>query len=163
MTDSQTLGNKALELAKQSVGVKEESPNWGKFVAVYLKCIGILFPAPWCAAFVAYKVHQAAAVLGIKAKWPKWGLVAKVVTWAKAQGITHPDPIPGYVFAVYHPELRRYAHIGFIAEVRKVKDGRWLFRTVEGNSNSDGSREGKEVASNWRSWNPKRHICIEVV
>jgi len=48
------LSSKALEVAKTQLGV-EESPrgsNWGFSVQVYLKSVGITFPASWCMAFV---------------------------------------------------------------------------------------------------------------
>lgn len=156
------LANKVIELAKQSIGVKEETPNWGKWVQVYLKFVGLFTPNPWCAAFVAYKIHQAAGQLNIKSKWPKSGYVQGVVNWAKKNTFILRAPQSNSVFAVWHPDLNRYAHIGFIIEIKKYKSGRVDFLSVEGNSNTDGGREGKEVVSQWRVWNPNRHICISI-
>jgi hypothetical protein len=153
------LEEKTLELAKQSIGVTEETPNWGRWVSVYLKFVGIFSPAPWCAAFVAYKIHQAAGQLNVKATWPKAGYVQSVVNWAKKKVLVVRVPLPNTVFAVWHPELNRYAHIGFIAAVRK-SGSKVEFLSVEGNSNTDGSREGKAVVSQWRTWNDAKYICI---
>ncbi len=49
-------------------------------------------------------------------------------------------PSTGDIFALYFPEKRRIAHVGFIDQW----DGTWLI-SVEGNTNISGSREGDGV------------------
>jgi len=162
--ENKELAERAIECAKRSIGVREDTkPNWGKWVSVYLKFVGILFPAPWCSAFVSYKIHQAAQELGVKTIWPKQAYVQSVVNWAKKrpEGSIRTGPLPNSVFVKYDHTLKRYAHIGFIADV-KWEGGQEKILTVEGNSNTDGSREGKEVVSKWRVWT-KDHRCIRIV
>lgn len=162
MTDM-ALAERAIECARRSIGVRENPSNWGKWVSVYLKFIGIFVPSPWCAAFVAYKIHQAAWELGIKTRWPKYGYVQSIVNWAKKQplGSIRHSPLTNSVFVVFDKSLNRYAHIGFIEDVR-TKNGLTQIKTIEGNSNTDGSREGKEVVSVWRNWT-SNHRCIKIV
>lgn len=154
-----TLGEVAVKRAKQSIGVYEKPANWGKWVKTYLAFVGIFCPAPWCAAFVAFKVHQASRDLGISVMWPKWGYVQKVVNWAVRRNLLTDEPGPACAFVVYNDDLKRYAHIGFIVEVSS--DGKSI-KTVEGNSNTDGGREGTSVVSMWRAWT-SRHKCIKIV
>ncbi len=136
---------RTLFLANQSIGVTEEKPNWGKWVSVYLKFVGFLKPAPWCAAFVSYKVYQAAKQLGVKAKMPKSASCQALFKWAEKRGLIHQTPEAGDVFLVWNDKLNRYAHTGFVKSVHVGE-----FVTIEGNSNDEGSREGKEVCSNRR-------------
>jgi hypothetical protein len=156
------LGIQAVIRAHQSVGVAEVTENWSKWIAVYLRFVGIRRPAPWCSAFVAYKIHQAASDLKVKVQWPRKAYVQDVFNWARTRDIVHSDPLPGRAFVVYHKDLNRYAHIGLIVEVRKIF-GKTQFLTVEGNSNTDGGREGKAVVSVWRNWDPARHKAIAVI
>jgi hypothetical protein len=142
-----TLGEKAVELAKLRIGVHEASTNWSPFIKIYLAFVGVFFPAPWCSAFASFVIHKAAASLGIKAKWPRSGYVQSVVNWAIKNSYISTKPCVGCAFVKYHPELKRYAHIGFIAEVNGNK-----VLTVEGNSNTTGGREGTEVVSIMRIW-----------
>lgn len=156
-----TLGEKAVELAAQSIGVTEETPNWGRWVKVYLTFIGLVRPAPWCGAFVAYKIHQAAGALGVAAQWPKTGYVPSAVTWARKRGLVADHPAAGMAFAVWHADKGRYAHIGFIRRVYQ-HGGKTYFVTVEGNSNDTGGREGTKVACNRRVWG-RKYLAIKIV
>jgi hypothetical protein len=156
-----TIGQRAAQDGMANLGVREESPNWGKWVSVYLNFVGWFKPAPWCAAFVAYRVHMAAKALGMKARWPKTASVQAVVNWAKRIGGNRMHPQAGDAIAFYHAELKRYAHIGLIVSIEHRADGIYL-HTVEGNTNDEGSREGYEVAARVRRWNPRAMIAIVV-
>jgi len=163
-----TLGQKAVELARQSVGVSEEprGSNWGKWIAVYLRFVGINFAAPWCVAFAMYKLAQAARALEVANLFPTRGLAARSCTylarWAKARGRLAVHP-PGYpcLFLVRARDGRtgayqegRYQHVGFWCDV----DG----NTIEGNSNDAGSAEGYEVAARTRSALSDRYHFVRI-
>ena len=158
-----TLAEQAIYRAKQSIGVRETSPNWSVWIKIYLAFCNIFAPAAWCAAFVAYKVHQAAGDVGVKSVWPRQAYVQSVVNWAKRQpmGSIREAPLPNSVFVRYYADLKRYAHMGFIEKVR-TNNGRTEILTIEGNSNTDGGREGHSVASTWRPWT-SNHRCIRIV
>lgn len=158
-----SLAELSIFKARESVGVKEETTNWGKWVSVYLKFIGIFSPAPWCAAFLAYKIHQAAKIRGIEAKWLNGlqaGLCQNIYNWARKNGYLLKKPVDNCVFLV----RRRgrpvwYSHVGFVTEV--YNDGR--FGTIEGNSNRGGSREGNEVVARTRDHNDGKYVYVKIV
>ena len=133
-TERRRLGLKTVELARQSLGVREDQGrNWGRWVRLYLQAAGLVFPAPWCAAFVSFKVNQAAGRLGLKARWPRRAPTAVsssgIYRWAKREGLLLREPEAGCVF------LRRggptgYRHTGLVADVDRASR---TIRTVEGN------------------------------
>jgi hypothetical protein len=130
---------KAAALAYQSVGVREEpvGANWGKSVSIYLASVGIYQPAPWCAAFVNYKIHQAAQQLGMTTDWPRTAYCPAILAWAKRVGRILAAPQPGCIFLVRGLLPGSAKHTGF---VYRVTGG--TIQTVEGNSNDNGSSEG---------------------
>jgi hypothetical protein len=124
---------KTIELAGQSVGVREDTrPNWGRWVSIYLTTAGIAFPAPWCAAFVAYKIHQAGERLGMPVRWPRkmpWATSSSMLyLWARREGLLLDRPIPGCVFLVRGGPTG-YRHTGLVHSV----DGNGDVLTIEGN------------------------------
>ena len=147
------IGKKAVELALQSVGVREDknTPNWGRWIKVYLNFVGWFEPAPWCAAFVSYKVHQAAKALGVKTSWPKTASCQAIYNYAKRTGRLRTIPHAGYVFLLWNDALKRYAHTGFVTSATPDNQ----FGTVEGNTNEAGGREGYIVAEKERETSPK--------
>ncbi|HUM50476.1 MAG TPA: hypothetical protein PK431_01630 [Chitinophagales bacterium] len=58
-------------------------------------------------------------------------------------------PIAGDVFTLYFPKLKRIGHTGFFDQEINSK----VFRSVEGNTNAAGSREGDGVYIKYRSYN----------
>lgn len=153
-----TLAEKTLANAKLTVGVKETSANWSKYIKIYLNFVGLFSPQPWCAAYLVFQVHKAAGQLGIKARIPKTGGCQVIYNWAEKNGYVSTTPTKNSIFLQWHEELNRYAHTGFVQDVKGTK-----FRTIEGNSNSDGSREGYEVAENWRTYVPGKYVFVRIV
>lgn len=142
-----TLGQLAVQKARESLGVREDKPyrNRGKWIDIYTGFLGLV-GVPWCAAFVAFKIHQAAKQMGIKSRWPKapWAASCDAVyRWALRNGLILAKPEPGCVFLVGSPA--DYTHMGFVERVRGM-----MCDTLEGNTNDDGSREGYEVCARSR-------------
>lgn len=114
------------------LGVREATGrNDGLAVEKYLATTGLGKGFAWCAAFVNW-VHHECGHSGPRAAaaWsPSWFPASHLVT----------DPRPGDVFGIYFASKGRIAHVGFI--------DRWgdQVRTVEGNTNEAGSREGDGV------------------
>lgn len=121
--------------------------NRGPRVEEYLHSVGLGPGNPWCAAFVNWCLRQAGFLggpmsgAGAVRYWSKWandrgrllsgGKFAKrgdLFCWLNANGT---------------------GHIGFVCET-KVVAGVWWIRTIEGNSNENGSREGDRVVRKWR-------------
>lgn len=101
----------------------------------------------WCHAFVSKILHEVGESIG-KIAWVPSG----VVRFRQAEQL-FPSPKAGDVFYVFHPDKGRYAHCGFV----KAVDGKWI-ATIEGNSNTNGSREGHSVVSLRRLWEGTRTV-----
>lgn len=64
-----------------------------------------------------------------------------IADWAlKASGLYN-TPEPGDLFLLWHQDLGRYAHVGFVDGVLAGAQ----FATLEGNTNPGGSRDGYGV------------------
>src|SRR6476620_11355955 len=128
-----------LAIAAQEVGVKEATGhNDGERVQRYLAAVGLKAGAPWCAAFVCWVYRQS-------------GYAQPRTGWSPSlfnSRVHRTQAAPGQVFSIWFPELHRIAHVGFIAEVQDS----WII-SIEGNSNSNGSREGDGV---YRKRRPRR-------
>lgn len=140
-----TLQEKALDIAITQIGV-EEAPghkNTGKQVEQYLAAVGLGPGFSWCMAFVYWCHMKAADAMGVKILMAKTGGVLD--QWRqrkdKYRALT---PAPGDVFIMDFG--KGTGHTGI---VEKVEDD--VIHTVEGNTNSDGSRDGYEVCRRIRS------------
>lgn len=132
------------------LGVRELGVNAGKQVEKYLSYVNLNRGQPWCAAFICW-VYGQAGVDHPRSGWtPDLFPLSKII-WSKtsiypARQIRGSAPPVGYppdtgdIFALFFPEKNRIAHAGFIDQWKDP----WLI-TVEGNTNSSGSREGDGV------------------
>jgi len=139
------IAERALHVARSQDAVQEfpRGANIGPVVSVYLKLAGILGPAPWCAAFVYWCLIQAGAAKADLPRNPASTL--SWLNWALKKGKVTKIPSRGGLF-VWNKNGK--GHIGF---VRAVDLAHKSVSTLEGNSNSNGSREGYMVAENTRS------------
>lgn len=151
------LREKTLEIARSYLGTSEQGGNnRGEQVEEFLRAAKCRPGDPWCAAFVnwcAEKGAQAHNVISPLESVPLQGYVQSYFAWAREHGyvVTVEQALPGDLFCLYYGNLGRYGHIGF---VESVDTKRGVFKTVEGNSNSAGTREsfgGRDgVVSNTR-------------
>lgn len=145
------LGRKIAEVAQRYLGVEEQprGSNRGPHIDAFLRFVGLQPGNPWCTAFVSYCVHKAAEEMGVATDFPKTGWTPSLLSYAKrtnrlftqqelAAGV---KPQPGWVVLFYYPKLNRVAHSGVVLKTLPL--GAVL--TIEGNTNSDGSREGYKV------------------
>lgn len=140
----------ALAVADTQVGVTEEPPykDSGEKILEYQSSVGNGSGTPWCAAFVYWCFEQAAQELKLANPVVKTGLCLQHWREANERGIpcitaeqAREDPsllMPGQVFIMDFGEGR--GHTGF---VMSVEGG--LIETIEGNTNSAGSRDGHGV------------------
>jgi hypothetical protein len=138
------LPERALWWARQELmrGVREVgTSNSGPDVEKYLKVVGLGPGHPWCAAFVSWCLRQAGLL-----ELPKGA--AAVRNWQAWRGVA-PVKLPrrGDLMFWLNPDLT--GHIGFVAGV-----GPGWVRTIEGNTNAAGSREGTHVQEKRRYWGP---------
>lgn len=101
----------------------------------------------WCMSFVSNMLHSAGLPIG------KIAYVPSGVLYFKREQRLYAQPKIGDVFFLYFPSLGRYAHAGFVRDVQ----GDWII-TVEGNSNTAGSRTGGSVVSMKRKWMGTRTV-----
>lgn len=140
----------ALAVAETQVGVTEAPPfkNTGEQVGEYLQSVGLGQGYHWCAAFVHWCFAQAAKELGVANPLPKTGHCMTHWREAGARGVrritaeqAHADPsllMPGQVFIMHYGADK--GHTGFVASVQGG-----LLETIEGNTNTAGSRNGDGV------------------
>jgi hypothetical protein len=138
-------GMTPLEVALTQLAVRETAPNRGPQVDVYLHSVGIDPSAgsyPWCVAFVRWCCSRVGIWL------PRTASVKRL--WEMGEDLRVDSPQPGDVGI--HLRADGLGHCGFF--MRWVDEN--YIETVDGNTNSEGSREGDRVAMKIRPasyWN----------
>jgi hypothetical protein len=139
MTTAAVVLNIARSHLGYSEGPRDNETPFGAWAGCNLQ--------PWCCAFTSWCLDQAALPVGKVAYCP-----AAVQYW-KEQARLFSRPQEGDCFFLYFPSKRRYAHTGFVEKV----DGDRIV-TIEGNSNSAGSRTGGQVVRLRRRWAGTRTV-----
>lgn len=133
------LKDKAIEIAITQLGVQEDpkKPNTGKEVNEYLKSVGLSGGYSWCAGFVYWCFEKASKELGVINPLIKTAGVMN--HWNKAdKKYKFTTPLKGDIFIMDFG--KGLGHTGIIESVTGT-----TIKTIEGNSNDEGSREGHEV------------------
>ena len=111
---------------------------------------------PWCAGFATFCLSQACTSLGVAMPVPQTLSCDDMSQHAGGRLLTQPAPsqrsriTPGSFFLrLADPKEKRwkYSHTGIV-----VQAGPKTFRTIEGNTNDDGSYEGYEVCARVRAY-----------
>lgn len=134
--------------AESAVGITESGGNNdGPLVRLFQKTIGKAEREPWCMALVmaclAYAEHKTGAYSPVfpsehcQTVWNKTPVVMRVKT----------SPLK-YAIVIWRYEGSSAGHTGIVVET----DYRQWFRSIEGNTNSAGSREGDGVYYKKRDW-----------
>jgi len=140
------LADKLVSLARNEIGVEEvDGSNCGVRVDTY-KSATNLPPHeawPWCAAFVCWLVREAIRTDGpYTFARPTTAGAWDFENWSKKQdNSTHTLRNPGNDIKAGDIVIFKFSHIGLC--VRSAEAGR--IRTVEGNTDAAGSREGGGV------------------
>lgn len=136
--DSSSRTEKIVAWADALVGIREAGENKGFDVQRITSYAGLGDKGgfAWCAMFVYYIVRQA----GVKADLiPKKGDCAAVrnwVNWAESKGRLRTTPARGRLF--FWLGRNGQGHIGICLGGSVMG----VFRTIEGNTNGGGSRDG---------------------
>lgn len=153
VVDVDTLSpvQKANALYESYIGIREEGNNAGYYVNLWMDSVGLDNQAQvdatgagfkYCAAFACYPL----TVYGIDNPRTAWAATVANYNPIYNKGRNKfPSHVPKdkiYLFGVYFPELKRDAHTGKIWEIR-----RGAVKTIEGNTNRSGSRDGGGVES----------------
>lgn len=133
-------------------------PNRGPWVRLYMKGAEDL---PWCAGFVSFVLGQ--AVESVQAAMPIPGSFSCDALAAQAKRANlflperdarRPAIRSGSIFLVRRTESD-WTHTGFVSDARAE-----FFRTIEGNTNDDGVREGYEVCTLTRKYEHKDFVLV---
>lgn len=132
-----------IKVAESELGVQEipRCSNGGLDVEKYLKSVGLGKGNPWCMAFVYWVVKESFAKHALATPLVKTGGVLRQWNEVPKRYKFVKDPQPGDIFIMDFGG--GFGHTGFVTS---VANGR--IQTIEGNSNSTGSREGQEVCRN---------------
>lgn len=126
--------------------VREDAPhnNRSSIIDEWTRMCFADLGSPWCGIMVSAQLLQSGAdrakLPDILASTRSWKL------WAVQRGRVTTNPTRGDVFVLRFTETT--GHMGFFVG----KTTPWLFRTIEGNTNDDGSREGYEMARRVRAF-----------
>lgn len=125
--------------------------NDGRWVEAILRLVGHTKGAPWCAGFVclvldiAFKGHN---------PLPKTASCDVLLEFARKQGWLQEEPIAGDVFLLMKTKTDA-VHTGIVTAVGQVS-----VKTIEGNTNEGGSRDGWGVFA--RERNRKGLVFIRI-
>lgn len=114
--------------------------NDGVEVERYLRYTKLGKGYAWCAAFVCWSFGQACIINPMNA-WSPALLPNNKLIYQKGSKVYNSTPQTADVFGIYYSNLKRIGHVGFVDE---WEEGSYVL-TVEGNTNSAGSREGDGV------------------
>lgn len=130
------------------IGVREATGrNDGREVEMYLQTVGLGKGYAWCAAFVKWNLLQ----VGITKANRINGMALSChnsanIIYYKNNFL---QPVqPGDIFTIYYSSLKRIGHTGFLDKAINSS----IYRSVEGNTNAVGSREGDGVYYKYRSY-----------
>jgi hypothetical protein len=141
------LARAALAVAQTQIGVMEDpvGSNRGPMVDQYLRATDTAPGKFWCMAFIYWCFQQAAAQLGVANTFPRtagcldaWNRSANFRVQQSAARANPALVVPGSIFIFDHGG--GLGHAGFVVEQRSG-----ALRTVEGNSNDNGSSNGVGV------------------
>jgi hypothetical protein len=136
-----TLQGKALEIAITQLGVRESpgNRNTGRDVEKYLSSVGLGPGYAWCMAFVYWCFENGAITMARKTPLKRTGGVLD--QWnARKVNYSVSTAMPGDIFIMNYGKGQ--GHTGMIVSISA--DG-LTAKTIEGNTNDEGSREGYEV------------------
>ena len=139
--------------------------NKGERVEEYQRSVGLRPGDPWCAAFVAWAVMHSRNL----DKPPSWCSGSAITTWHRGSRKAGPDGN----FTPLWPDYRSRVAPGWAwvrakdaAGAKSARAGTWVqghigivvavdevgFHTIEGNTNSAGSRDGDGVYRKLHKW-----------
>lgn len=141
------LAQKIVELAQKEVGVEEiDNTNRGPRVNEYKAATWL--PAdqawPWCAAFIDWIVMKAMEGGKYTFKRPRTAGAWDLENWSlKQDDSTQTKRSPGEDIKAGDIVIFKFSHVGFaVADADRDTD---TVKTIEGNTDAAGSREGGGV------------------
>ncbi len=160
--EHETIALYALQMAQEQLGQSEKpiGSNSGPMVNEYLKSVGLAPGYAWCQAFVYWCYAQAAlkqkaanTVIKTGSVMDCWNKTTGIKKITKAEAHINPEIVkPGYQFILSFGI--NTGHTGIVESI-DMSTNVITIHTIEGNSNTDGSREGYEVVRHKRTLGDK--------
>jgi hypothetical protein len=146
--------------ANSFVGLGEDGgDNRGQMVEMFLREVNQPPGQPWCAAFVyhvGFASHFDHRVKKSSWPFPATASCEELGDWARKRELLRKEPFEGDVFLHFSLDLNRFAHTGIVVSVdQRVDEKQFVCTTVEGNTNDDGSRDGRTTLRK------SRHFRVE--
>lgn len=151
MEENLSINQAIVKVAKGYIGIKEISGNKGwknKDFEKKMKKMGWTSGQAWCMYFVKLVIHEAYLLIG-NDKMAQWALtlnggVLSSFSKMKSKTVVHPptNPQPGFIGIMQHgtSQLGHTFIVDRLGDVDKME-----IKTIEGNTNSGGVREGDGV------------------
>ena len=140
-----------IDSLRAKLGTRElTGNNDGEVIKKILESCGISFPAPWCACYLHDGLLRAGTEGGPSKDpgWtPNWFKDPNRIKWVRDKDSYNMTFQKGWIGAIYYRSKGRIGHV--FAVVEDTQDGYVI--TIEGNTNSAGSREGNGVFIRIRS------------
>ena len=133
------FSERVLHVARSQVGLEEipRGSNSGKHCMKWLASCNIDYPAYWCAAFGTWCMVEAGLPREALPHGEMASSTLEWIRWAERKKLVVADPHRGCAGVV---NTGRGGHYTLICEVKPKS-----IRTIEGNTNDDGSRDGYGV------------------
>ncbi len=156
--NGRSLGEMVVAYARQHLAqhpLEVGGQNRGPWVRLYMKGNEGQQWA-WCAGFACFCLQQACAALGQSLPITASFSCDALANSAKAKGrfVGRDKAAPGSFFLMRNTPSD-WVHVGIV-----VSTGEQIFKTIEGNTNDDGSREGFEVCARTRGYNKMDFVRI---
>lgn len=136
-----TLGQAAVNIALSYEGVHEiGGNNRGPEVEMFLRSQGLPPGNPWCASFACFCIMHAAKSLGVTPRFVYGASVYKL--WTRNPSLQLSQPEENCLFLLDHGLSKAGTRIGHTGFVITPTDEYDLMTTMEGNTDSAGSRSG---------------------
>lgn len=129
--------------AETYIGIKETKPNSSKLVDSFLSTVGLNPGYAWCAAFVHHDAKLTCKAMNVSTKLQKSASARMTFRLSKNLGIRASQDVAGQEGQIicFQKPNSMYGHIGIVT---KRLQGNFV-ETIEGNTNSAGSRDGDGV------------------
>ncbi len=163
LTTAESVNAAVLEYAKAHLEihpVEIGGQNCGPWVRMYMKGNeGRQWP--WCAGFATFILHQATESLNVDMPIPGSFSCDTLVAQARTAGLFVSEAEarqqgvpPGSLFLVRRTNTD-WTHVGIVEQANDTH-----IRTIEGNTNDEGDREGYEVCARSRGYVSKDFILV---
>lgn len=153
---------RAVDEALKLDGYIEKSENWDENIKKYLASCFIDYPAPYCIAFVKFRLIRAAEDLnldlsdefmkldGWTPNWKNYALKHNIFIPVGEARLNHKLIQKGYII-LFHSDVKdRIYHGGLV--VSSTKEGVWTIEANTSNSAAGSLENGEGIFKKFRRW-----------